>query len=159
MVFNIIKNILMVKKITRNIWQRVKITERFCATSAFTRHLQLDHPTNYKEYFESTFRSAGNENQRNIRYFFISVSQSPKSSSPKYGIQHPRRKLINESTVKHLSEGCLLPLSIVKNSHFRDLCIFSKPKYPPVARSTATSTLLPQMYEDGFKRIKTILQM
>ena len=34
-----------------------------------------------------------------------------------------------------------------------------EPKYRPVARSTLTSTLMPQMYKDGFKRLKTFLQM
>ena len=138
---------------------RKKITERLGTTSAFTRHLKLVHPANYKEYFESTSRSAGNENQRNIHSFFTSATQSPESSSSKYGAQHPRRKLINESIVKHLIVGCSLPLSIVENSHFRQFMHTLEPKYPPVARSTVTSALMPQIYEDAFNRLKTILQM
>ena len=91
--------------------------------------------------------------------FFVSALQSPESFSSKYGVQHPRRKLINESIVKHLIVGCSLPLSIVENSHFRDFIHILESKYPLVARSTVTSTLMPQMYEDGFKRFKTISQM
>ena len=76
-----------------------KITRRLGTTLSFTRHLKLVHLAKYKEYFESS-RSAGNENQRNIHSFFASATQSPESSSLKYGVQYPRRKLINESIGK-----------------------------------------------------------
>ena len=92
-----------------------KVTERLGTTSAFTRLLKLVHLTNYKEYFESASRLAGNENQRNIRLVFTSVTQSTESSLSKYGVQHPRRKSINESIVKYLIVDCSLPLSIEEN--------------------------------------------
>ena len=68
---------------------RKKITESLGTTSAFTHHLNFIHPTNYKEYFELTSRSAGNENQKNIHSFFTSATQLPESSSSKYGLLHP----------------------------------------------------------------------
>lgn len=75
-----------------------------------------------------------------------------------YSSGHPRQTAITNSIVMDLIVKCSMPLSIVDNNNFRQFLHVLDPKYTPVARSTITSSKLPQLVETAKERIKEKLE-
>jgi hypothetical protein len=95
----------------------------------------------YKEYCE--WKSQGITKpvgQTNLESFI-------RVGDPHYNSGHPRQIAINDALVNDLIIGCSLPLSLVENTHFRHFLHVLDPKYTPPARSTITTSKLPNLVE------------
>jgi len=62
------------------------------------------------------------DNQSAITSFLSS------SSRQKFHSTHPRQTAISDAIVRDLIIGCLLPLNLVENRHFRDFLQMLEPK-------------------------------
>jgi ATPase subunit of ABC transporter with duplicated ATPase domains len=118
-------------------------------TNHLVEYREVDHARSDEKKAKLSVASSSTESRQVTLQQFSHLTQQ-------FSNDHPKQQSMTKKIAKMICCD-LQPVSVVENSRFRELLPVAEPRYVIPSRKTITDEIIPQLYEETRKQIKSEL--